>query len=244
MDLVLRGLHWERCLVYLDDIIVHGRTFEEHLDNLRLVWSRLREANLKMKPSKCTLFQDSVAFLGHVVSRDGVRCDPAKIEAVREWRQPASVTEVRSFLGLASFYRRFIPGFVSIAAPLTMRTENGAAFQWSDECCRAFAALKNQLTKAPVLAYPRSEGKFVLDTDVSGAGIGAVLSQVQDGQERVIAYASKTMNRTPRRYCTTQRELLAVVTFVKHFRHYLLGRHFLLCTDHTSLRWLVNFREP
>ena len=245
MELVLRGLQWERCLLYLDDVIVLGKDFDDSLRNLKCVFARLRDAGLKLKPKKCEFFQKEVSFLGHVVGSTGVACDPAKLEAVTEWKTPQSVTEVRSFLGLASYYRRFIMGFAKVAAPLTALTEKGCDFEWTESCENAFQTLKCKLVEAPILAYPsRSlEDPFILDTDASDVGLGGVLSQVQDGQEKVIAYASKTLSKPQRQYCTTYKELLAVVTFVKHFRHYLLGRRFTVRTDHSSLRWLLNFKD-
>ena len=125
MEQVLRGLQWEKCLVYLDDIIIHGHDFQTALDNLRAVFDRIGAANLKLKPKKCNFFQKRVAFLGHVVTPEGVACDPAKTEAVSNWLTPQTVTEVKSFLGLASYYRRFINGFATIASPLTALTEKG-----------------------------------------------------------------------------------------------------------------------
>ena len=245
MEQVLRGLQWEKCLVYLDDIIIHGHDFQTALDNLKAVFDRIGAANLKLKPKKCNFFQKRVAFLGHVVTPDGVACDPAKTEAVSNWLTPQTVTEVRSFLGLASYYRRFINGFATTASPLTALTEKGRFFDWSKDCSNAFSILKKKLVEAPILAYPSSDpaDPCILDTDASNSGIGAVLSQVQGGTERVIAYASKTLNHSQRRYCTTYRELLAVVVFVKHFRHYLIGQSFTVRTDHSSLRWLTNFKD-
>ena len=245
MEQILRGLQWEKCLVYLDDIIIFGSDFLTALSNLRAVFERIEAASLRLKPKKCNFFQREVAFLGHVVTPDGVACDPAKTETVSNWLAPQTVTEVRSFLGLASYYRRFINGFATIASPLTALTEKGRTFFWSEECSHAFEVLKKKLVEAPILAYPSSDlaDPFVLDTDASDSGIGAVLSQVQDGTERVIAYASKTLNHSQRRYCTTYRELLAVVVFVKRFRHYLIGQKFTVRTDHSSLRWLTNFKD-
>ena len=243
MELVLRGLQWDRCLVYLDDIIVFGRTFGQTIDNLEKVFSRLRTANLKLKAKKCHMFQEEVAFLGHIVSADGVRCDPAKVSAVRNWEVPKTVSELRSFLGLASYYRRFIEGFSSIAGPLHELLNKNKVFQWSEECQNAFGILKDKLTSAPVLAYPRGGGNFILDTDCSGFGMGAVLSEIQDGEEKVIAYASHALNKSQRKYCTTYRELLAAVTFIKHFRTYLGTHKFILRTDHASLKWLLNFKD-
>ena len=224
MELALRGLHWERCLVYLDDIVVFGRNFEQALENLELVLDRLASAGLKLKPKKCALFQHSVKFLGHVVAKEGVSCDPEKVSCVKNWKVPECVTEVRSFLGFASYYRRFIPEFATIAAPLTKLTQKRTRFYWDEQCQGAFECLRDKLIEAPVLAYPRPEGKLILDTDASAVAISGCLSQVQDGEERVLAYYSQTLSAAQRRYCTTKRELLAVVKAVKHFCMYLWGQ--------------------
>lgn len=243
MDLVLADLQWTTCLVYLDDIIVFGRTFHEHLTRLDGVLGKLRQANLKVKPAKCNLFSTQVHYLGHVVSAEGVMPDPAKVEAVREWPTPSGQTEVQSFLRLASYYRRFVRGFADIARPLHPLTEKGRRFQWSESCQRAFDQLKMGLTTAPVLAYPDPNKPFILDTDASDVGIGAVLSQQEEeGLERVVAYASRALTKQERKYATTKKELLGMVTFTKYFRHYLLGKEFVLRTDHNSLRWLHNLQ--
>lgn len=242
MDLVLADLQWTTCLVYLDDIITFGRTFQEHLARLDEVLTKLRQANLKVKPAKCHLFATQVQYLGHVISSDGVKADPAKVEAVRQWPVPKTQTEVRSFLGLASYYRRFVKGFAEIARPLHQLTEKGRRFKWTESCQVAFEQLKQSLMSAPVLAYPDPSKTFVLDTDASDAGIGAVLSQEEGGCEHVIAYASRALTKQERKYATTKKELLSMVSFIRHFKHYLLGKEFVLRTDHNSLRWLHNFQ--
>jgi len=221
MDMVLAGLLWKSCLVYLDDVIIIGKTFTEHLQHLRAVFERFREAGLKLKPKKCQFCAQQVGFLGHIVSADGVRTDPAKTEKVAQWPIPTSRREVQQFLGLANYYRRFVKDFASIAKPLHRLTEKTAKFDWTDECLAAFKELRNKLTTAPVLAFPDYNRPFLLDTDASNFGIGAVLSQLQDdGTERVIAYASRVLTKPERRYCVTRRELLAVVTVMQHFRPY------------------------
>ena len=151
MEKVLRGLQWETCLVYLDDIIVLGKTFEEALGNLGTIFSRLREAGLKLKPTKCDLMAEEVSFLGHVVGRNGIQCDPKKVEAVREWRVPTSVTEVKSFMGLSSYYRKFIKDFSKTAEPLNSLTKKVQEFDWTDKCQMAFETLKAKLTELPFL---------------------------------------------------------------------------------------------
>ena len=244
MEYVLAGLQWSTCLIYLDDIIIYGRHFEEHLTRLREVFVRLRDAGLKLKPRKCYFLRREVEYLGHVISENGVSTDPAKVERIIKWPAPKNVRELRSFLGLASYYRRFIKNFATIAAPLHRLTEKNKPFYWNESCQEAFLDLKRQLTNPPILAYPRFEEKFILDTDASDAGIGSVLSQFQDGNERVIGYGSRTLTKPERRYSTTRKELLAIVEFVKHFRHYLYGRQFLIRTDHIALKWLKNFKEP
>lgn len=154
MDLVLADLQWTTCLVYLDDIIVFGCTFGEHLSRLGEVLSKLKAANLKVKPSKCNLFSTEVQYLGHVISAEGVKADPGKVEAVRVWPVPINQTEVRSFLGLASYYRRFVQGFAEIARSLHQLTEKGKRFKWDEACQRAFVELKTHLISAPILACP------------------------------------------------------------------------------------------
>ena len=246
MDQVLNGMLGEKCLCFLDDIVALGDTFEAAVLNLQSVFDRLKSAGLTLKPKKCNLFRQKVSYLGHVVSADGITCDPDKIEAVANWKTPRTVTEVRSFLGFANYYRRFIQSFAHIASPLSALTQKGKPFKWTDECEKAFQVLKKTLIEAPILAYPSSnpDDTYILDTDASLVGIGAVLSQRQNGVERVIAYASQTLSRAQRNYCTTYRELLAVVSFIKHFKHYLLGQtQFIIRTDHMSLKWLINFKD-
>ncbi|GBN05127.1 Retrovirus-related Pol polyprotein from transposon 17.6 [Araneus ventricosus] len=181
METVLRGLTSEACLVYLDEIIIVGRTFQEHLNNIRKVFQRLQKANLKLSPKKCRFFRKEVSYLGHIISADGVKTDPEKTKA---------------------------------------------------------------LITFPVLTYPRTDKEFILDTDASDEGIGAVLSQKIGNEECVIAYFSKTLGKPERNYCVTRKELLAIVKSIEHFHHYLYGRKFLPRTHHASLRWLLNFREP
>lgn len=244
MEKVLFGLTPQKCLCYLDYIIILGKTFDQALENLQLVFQRLREANLKLKPKKCFLFQPKVTYLGHVVSEDGITCDPAKVEAVKYWPTPTNKSEIRSILGLIGYYRKFIPNFSERASPLTKLTRKKAKFQWNEECDHAFQDLKACLINSPVLAFQKCSGTFVLDCDASSHALGGVLSQLQDGEEKVIAYASRTLNPAQRQYCTTKRELLAVVTFMKHFKHYLFGQKFIIRTDHAPLIWLRNFKEP
>ena len=244
MERVVAGLQWQTLLVYLDDVIVYGSSVLEEIQRLREVLRRFRLAGLKLKPSKCHLFKQSVGYLGHVVSKEGIATDPDKIEAVKSWPSPTNIKEVRSFLGLASYYRRYIRGFADVARPLHRLTEKARKFLWDKECEEAFQTLKGRLQQAPILAYPNPEGDFILDTDASGDGIGAVLSQIQQGEERVIAYASRTLSRPERNYCVTRRELLAVVVYLKYFKQYLYGRPITIRTDHGALRWLLNFKNP
>ena len=245
MEVVLRGLQYEKCLVYLDDIIVMGKDFKTALENLKSVFLRLRQANLQLKVSKCKLFQKKVVFLGHLVSQDGITCDPEKLQAIESWPQPQDKSEIRSFLGLVGYNRKMVPAFAEIALPLTRLTKKNAKFLWGSEQQTAFLKLKQCLISPPILGFPlESGGSFVIDTDASGYAIGCVLSQYQDNMERVIAYGSHTLNVAQQNYCTTKRELYSVVYFLQHYKQYLLGRRFILRTDHAPLLWLCNFREP
>ena len=244
MEAVLAGLPWKTCLVYLDDIIVHAVNFDSHVENLRKVLTKLRQANLKLNPQKCNLFQQQVQFLGYTVAKDGISADQGKVKAVQDWPQPSNVREVKSFLGLCTYYRRFVPGFSNIAKPLHLLSEKNTKFQWTNECDAAFKSLKQHLTQTPTLSYPDFKKPFILDTDASNVAIGAVLSQVVDGAERPITYFSKTLSKPETRYCVTRRELLAVVKATEHFHPYLYGNPFLIRTDHASLRWLLSFKNP
>ncbi len=244
MERILKGLQWKTCLIYLDDVIVYANEFEEAVSRLDDVFSKIHSARMKLNPKKCSLFKREVTYLGHVVSEEGVATDPEKVRAVEDWPTPKNVREVRSFLGLCSYYRRFIKGYSHIAKPLHILTEKNRVFSWSEAEQIAFDKLKQALITSPVLAYPNAEDKFILDTDASNHGLGAVLSQVQNGVERVVAYYSRTLNKPERKYCVTRKELLAVVASVKHFHHYLFGKEFLIRSDHGALRWLMRFKNP
>lgn len=244
MERVLKGLHWNTCLVYLDDIIVMGRTFEEHLQNLEQVFQRIAAAGLKLNPKKCSFLQTEVKYLGHKVSREGVHTDEEKIDTVRTWPRPKNLHELRSFLGLCTYYRRFVPKFATVAQSLHELTRKNQKFRWNREQEIAFKKLKALLCSAPILSYPVENEPFILDTDASNTGIGGVLSQVVDGREKIVAFYSRTLGNAERNYCVTRRELLAVVESVKHFHKYLYGKPFRIRTDHAALRWLLQFKNP
>ena len=244
MERVLQGLVWKTVVVYLDDVIIYSRTPAEHLGHLQEVLERFREHKLKLKPRKCELFKKEVKYLGHVVSADGVATDPALIEKVTSWDPPGNQKETRAFLGLTGYYRAYVPCYGDIAEPLVRLTDAKAEFRWTPACQQAFDNLKLRLTTAPILAYPNKEDQFILDTDASDVAIGAVLSQRQGHQEKVIAYGSKALSKEERNYCVTRKELLAVVHFIEAYRYYLYGKKFVVRTDHSSLRWMLRQKEP
>lgn len=243
IQLVLGDLLWKSALAYLDDVIVVGKEFSEHLDNLEKVLCKFRHYKLKLKPRKCDFFQREVAFLGRVVSVHGIAMDPGKVEKVLQWSVPKNPRELMSFLGFINYHREYLEGFAEKSACLYALASTKTDFQWDNVHQAAFESLKQAMTAAPVLAYPTPDGEFVLDTDASDGAIGAELSQIQDGKLKVIAYGSFALNSCQLNYCTTRKELLAVVRFTRHFRHYLLGRQFFLRTDHNSLTWLMRFKH-
>ena len=244
MEKVLVGLTWKSTIPYLDDCIIFSRTAEEHIARLREVFQSFKYANLTINPLKCEFFRQHVPFLGHIVKRDGIQADPAKTSAVRQYPVPKSVTEVKSFLGLCSYYRRYVHDFAAIARPLHQLTENTKELHGNPEAQTAFEQLKDCLTLTPILAFPWMKEPFILYTDASQFAIGAILAQVQNGLERVICYASKFLNKAQSRYSTTKQELLAIVNYTRHFMHYLLGQRFKIITDHRALQWLHNFKDP
>jgi len=244
MQIILREHLWKICLSYLDDIIIFGRTQHELLERLRTVLDRLRQAGLKVKPSKCALFRTEIHFLGHQVSIRGIEPMADKIEAIQNWPTPKCLRDVRSFYGLASYYRKFVRNFAAIAEPLSRLSRKQARFEWSSEAQTAFDNLKQALVEATSLAFPCPNRPCTLDTDASDVAIGAILSQTIDGEERPIAFFSRVLNDAQRNYCTTRRELLAVIAALQHFRHYLIGVKVILRTDHHSLKWLNSFKRP
>lgn len=242
-------------LLYLDDVIIFSSTIEQHLERLEEVFSRLQRQELKVKLSKCRFFQSQVKYLGHVVSAEGVAADPEKVEVVREWRRPVHLAELRSFLGFASYYRRFVENFAKLAAPLHRLVGQLCTPQkrgktppvplssaWDGACESAFQNLKHRLIGSPVLAYADFQKPFIVEVDASHGGLGAVLSQEQGGRVRPIAYASRSLKPTEKNmdnYSSMKLELLAVKWAVtEKFREYLLGNFFTLFTDNNPLCYI------
>ncbi|KAK8510296.1 hypothetical protein V6N12_073367 [Hibiscus sabdariffa] len=242
MDLMNRVFHEyldQLLVVFIDDILVYSRTEEDHDRHLRLVLQTLLENQLYAKLSKCEFWIREVVFLGHVVSSEGIRVDPKKVEAVVNWKQPKSVTEIRSFLGLAGYYRRFVSGFSKVATPLTKLLQKGVKYEWSDARRQAFEKLKEALTNAPVLIQPVSGKEFVVYSDALYVGLGCVLMQ----EGRVVAYASRQLKTHEKNYPTHDIELAAVVFALKIWRHYLYGERCTVYTDHKSLKYLMTQKE-
>ena len=243
MDKMLCNVKNVKC--YVDDVVIHSATAEEHLEHLETVFKLLRKHGLRLRLKKCSFMQPRVELLGHIVDSNGVHVEDSKVDRVRKARAPRNRTELRSFLGLASYYRRFIKGFAKIALPLTEKTSESVAFEWTEEMDEAFQELKEALCVAPVLTYPDYEKPFVVSTDASSKALGAVLSQLDDNkQEHPIHYASRTLNDAEKNYSTFEREALAIVFALKKFRHYLLCQKFKLYTDHQALKYVINMRDP
>lgn len=233
-----------RVFCYLDDIIIVSQTFNQHLGDLQEVFARLRANGLQLQPEKCMFCRSELKYLGHVINRRGIQTDPEKVEAVMNIPSPGNPRAVRSFLGMASWYRRFIPGFAQIAAPLNETLKKEVKFAWGERQETAFAALKNALTSAPILACPDFKVPFVIQTDASITGLGAVLTQVQEGEEKVIAYVSRTLNAAEKNYSVVELECLAVVWAINKLKGYLEGYQFTVVSDHRSLRWLRSLEKP
>jgi len=211
---------------------------------MRTILDKLHEVELKVKPSKCVLFKTKIQYLGHLVSEAGINPMPDKIQALKDWPTPNCLTDVTAFLGLASYYRKFVRSFATIAEPLTALMKKAVRFTWSQEAQQAFDRLKEALMEVTSLSFPVPYLPCILDTDASDVAIGAVLSQKVNDEERPIAFFSQVMNPTQKQYCTTRRELLAVISALQHFRHYLIGNKVILRTDHYSLKWLKTFKIP
>ncbi|WVZ80034.1 hypothetical protein U9M48_027549 [Paspalum notatum var. saurae] len=226
-------------VVFIDDILIYSKNEEEHKEHLRIVLTRLREHKLYAKFSKCAFWLKQVSFLGHILSEKGVAVDPSKVESVLNWKQPESVTEIRSFLGLASYYRRFIKDFSKTAKPMTSLTKKNAKYTWSPNCEEAFQNLKRSLTTVPILAQPDVTKPFDVYCDASGNGLGCVLMQ----EGRVVAYASRQLRKHEANYPTHDLELAAVVHALKIWRHYLLGNTCHIYTDHKNLKYILTQPE-
>ncbi|XP_038207042.1 uncharacterized protein LOC119828829 [Zerene cesonia] len=244
MNNCLSGLQGNRCFVYLDDIVIYSYDLKTHIDNLQVVFNRLRSFNLKLQPDKCQFLRKEVTYLGHVIGEEGVRPNPDKVKSVVEFPIPKSQKDIKSFLGLVSYYRRFIPQFSKIAKPLTSLLKKDVPFKWIDEHELAFETLKNKLVSAPILTYPDFTQPFILTCDASSFAISAILSQGRIGQDRPIAFASRSLNKAENNYSVTEKECLAIVFGTKVFRPYLYGHRFTIVTDHKPLQWLFNCKDP
>ena len=227
------------CCAYINDILVFSDSLEQHVQHLQQVFLRLRTVGLLLHPSKCRFAERSVTYLGHIVSQNGISPDPGKVDAVQQFPIPTTVKAVRQFLGLASYYRRFVPNFAKIAGPLYMLTKQNIPFQWTIKSQNSFEHLKCLLASPPVLAYPNFNSTFFLHTDASGDGLGAILEQETDGQLHPLAYTSRTLSKHEANYSVMELEELAIVWALRHFRAYLLGHKCVIYTDHSPLKALL-----
>jgi hypothetical protein len=233
MNHVFKPFMGKFVVVYFDDILVYSKSEEEHLEHLQHVFQTLQEQKLYVNLKKCRFFTNSLIFLGYVVSKEGIMMDPSKVEAIISWPIPKSIHDIRSFHGLASFYRRFIKGFSTIIAPIT-ECLKGGTFKWTEEAQKSFELLKQKVTEAPILILPDFSKVFEVDCDASNLGIGGVLSQ----EGKPIAFFSEKLNDSRRKYSTYDKEFYALVRSLEHWNHYLLSKEFILHSDHEALKYL------
>ena len=244
MYTVLGNLLWKNAMAYLDDIIVFSKTFEEHLSDLKEVFEKLREANLKINPLKCSFAEQRIQYLGHIICPEGILPDPANTKSLIDYPVPNNVKKVQQFLGLAGYYRRFVQDFSKIARPLTDLTKKDTTFLWEEKHQKAFEHLRDRLLCPPILSHPDFSLPFMISTDASNEGLGAVLKQKINGHERVIAFTSKSLSKAEHNYSATHKECLAVIFAIQKFRPYLYGNKFTIVTDHCSLCSLMRVKNP
>lgn len=230
-----------RAAAHLDDIVIYSRTWTEHLNDVEEALIRIKRAALTLKPAKCHFGMKAATYLGHEVENGEVRPLGDKIAAIQEFKKPVNKTDMRAFLGLSGYYRRFVPRYSTRAAALTDATKKNAPskIEWNEEQMKAFEDLKDALAHQPVLKGPNYDKRFILQTDASDKGLGAVLSQLdEDGNDHAVAYYSKKLIPAEINYTVIERESLAIVRAVEHFRMYLTGVHFQVVTDHECLKYL------
>lgn len=229
---------------YLDDIVICTQTFEQHIEVLREVLKRLMNAGLTLNREKCHFCKSELRYLGYVVNSSGLLVDPEKVRAILELKAPTNTTELRRILGVCGWYRRFLKDFSTVTAPLRALLHKKAKFIWDDDCEKSFNIIKDSLVSAPILSCPNFDLPFTIQTDASGYGLGAVLSQTYPDGERVISYISRSLTKQEQCYSTTERECLAVIFAIERCRPYIEGTKFTVITDHWSLKWLNNIKDP
>ena len=243
MARVLGHMSPTQLALYMDDICVISATFDSHLERLEATFKNLLAHNLRIKAHKCSFAMAEVIFCGHKLSAEGIQPSSTKLDAISRLPVPSTPTEVKTFLGATGWYRKFIRNYATTATPLTKLTHAGVAFNWTHECQTAFETLKLQLMKSPLLSHIRPVGTLILTTDASTVGLGAELAQETHEGTHPVAFFSKAMTKTERNYSTYDRELLAIVSAIRHFRHHLLGRRFVLRTDHRPLQYFPVTRD-
>lgn len=244
MNNILTGLNTVKCFVYLDDVVIHGYDLQDHNKKLCEVLDRFRKFNLKLQPTKCNFLRKELPFLGHIITDKGIKPDPDKISAISNYPVPKSPKDIKSFIGLCGYYRRFIHNFSGIAEPLNRLLRKKVPFIWDAFCDESFHKLKTALINYPILQYPNFQQTFYVTSDASDVAIGAILSQIVNDEDLPIAYASRVLNDAERHYSTVEKELLAIVWSVKRFRPYLFGQSFKIRTDHKPLIFLYNNKNP
>ena len=244
MDAVLKGMHGTEVFVYLDDIVVYSETLEEHDKKARRLFTRLRDANLKLQPDKCDFLRTEVAYLGHVIGRDGVKPNPEKIIAIKKFPKPTTVRGIRQFLWLSGYYRRFIQDYAELAKPLSDLLKKDVKWEWGCNQRRSFRKLRRYLCSEPILQYPDFQKTFKLTTDASEYAVVAIPSQERNGVDMPIAYFSKLMNACKQKYAKAEKECLAVLYAVMNFRPYLYGREFILACDYEPIHWIKYVENP
>ena len=244
MSFVLRNINFKYALVYVDDILIHSSTFDEHLVHLQNVFDRLNEANLKLQPKKCRFAAQRVEYLGHYFSKHGIEVNPAKLEVVKTYPIPKTRKQLKAFLGLTNYYRRFVKDYAKITAPLNSLLRKDTEYNWTKKCDEAFNFLKEKLMSSPILAFANTQKPFFISVDASGSALGFVLSQMDsEGREVVISYGGRALRGTELKWNICEQECLALVEAIKHCRPYISHNHFTVYSDNIALKWLQKIKD-